>query len=181
MPTLTSPLSQFSSVSPHCPTYRLNQKRKRGSGFMIIENKVMVIISFLCQEGCGADDAHYYPFTVPSFICIDKEREILAPWSYTRNRHGDNVPCLLIQEGDCGDNAHPDHYNSTLHLYQKSKGEIGLMAKEKKWLWSQPLSSLLQEGYRGLHHPLPSIRGRSESVWARIAYVHLPRKPTTNK
>ena len=173
MPTLTSPLSEFSSVSPHCPTYRLNQKRKRGSGFMVIEDMVMVIVSFLY--------AHYYPLTVPSFICIDKERKILAPWSYTRNRHGDNASCLLIQEGDCGDNAHPNHYNSTLHLYQKSKGEIGLMAKEKKWLWSQPLSSLLQEGYRGLHHPHPSIRGRNESVWARLAYIHLPRKPTTNK
>ena len=102
MPTLTSPLSYFSSASPHCPTCRLNQQRKRGSGFMVIEDMVMVIVSFLCQEGCGADDAQYYPFTVPNFICIDKEREILAPWSYTRNRHGDNVSCLLIQEGDCG-------------------------------------------------------------------------------
>ena len=31
---------------------------------MVIEDMVMVIISFLCQEGCGADDAHYYLFTV---------------------------------------------------------------------------------------------------------------------
>ena len=43
---------------------------------MVIEDMVMVIISFLCQEGCGADDAHYYPFTVPNCICIDEERDL---------------------------------------------------------------------------------------------------------
>ena len=63
---------------------------------MVIEDMVMVIISFLCQEGCGADDAQYYPFTVSSFICIDKERKILAPWSCIRHGHGDNVSCLLV-------------------------------------------------------------------------------------